>query len=167
MKKSLLIIITTVSWMFIQSQQEYSDVFGQGEMDREIQQINLLSHVSFQDSIYEGYNYEQYQALYKKANHKRIVSFAVFAVGAGLGTYGVVIMRKSIREGDETDNYAQFRRGLGITVVGTAFIVGGIVVASKSGKKMREYKREMRKLENDMTLSFAITNNGVGLVLCF
>ena len=87
--------------------------------------------------------------------------------GAGLGVWGVYRMRDSLREEDYSEDFKAFRGGLGILVAGTIVCTVGIIFAIKSGKDKSKSKEAMEELKRDMALSFAISNDGLGLVLRF
>lgn len=151
----------------VSSQQDFTETFNSVEIDNKTHYLNLFAQNTDPDSLYDAQNFDYYQKVYKSAKIRRNVGLVFIPVGGGFLVWGIAKIMKSIDEGDSSENYRQFRQGLGLSFGGAVLFTGGIVFSVSGGKKRRHAKRAMEKLESNMTLSVGVANNGIGLVLKF
>jgi hypothetical protein len=115
--------------------------------------------------LYQGKDYNYYQETYKKAKNKLVGGVILSLVGGGLFVGGVVTVLNKINTYDSDESYNGV--GIGMILFGCAGLGVGIPVAITGGVTRNKSKNAMLEIENQASLSFQVTNQGVSLVYKF
>ena len=110
------------------------------------------------DSLYLGHNYNYYKEQFKKKTTMRNAGIVFTSLGVGLFISDIILANLN------TINFATSEKIL-YASMGTVAV--GIPLWITGGVKRKKNRKAMLHLENKASLSFGITNSGIGLVLNF
>jgi len=111
---------------------------------------------SYEERTYEVYN-QQYQAALKQRN----VGIGITVLGVGAGITAALILRSNTSNNGVPGIVSALYFGGGVLTN------AGIIVWVSGGIKASNNKNAMKMVNGNTSLSFGLTNNGVGLLMSF
>lgn len=145
MKKIFLITSILLAGMLIQAQQRISDV----------QCMNLQTYGIGSDSLYNGHNYDYYNAIFKKATKMRNAGISL--TSAGVILYGGALLAS----GTNLNTMAV------LFFSSIATLCTGIPLWIVGGTKRKNNRKAMEQINRTINISFRPTHTGIRLVLNF
>ncbi len=145
MMKIFLIISILLAGMLLQAQQKISN----------LQYLNLQTYGGESDSLYNGHNYDYYNAKFKKATRLRNAGICLTSASAGLYIGAIVASGTNLN----TTSVLFFSS--------VATLSAGVPLWIVGGTKRKKSRKGMEQIKRDNGISFRTTYNGVGLVLNF
>jgi hypothetical protein len=177
MKKIILIVVCVAiginSWA-----QDNSIVLSETKsLQNDFQSITSVGYSTLvsqdviqEEDLYNGHNYDYYNAKYIRAASAKKTGIILTLTGAGAGIVGLVTSALLAQDAYGGENEALFVGGVfmfvaGVTVlnVGIPFWVAGGIKKSNNRKAMEKGWPKRKPDEN--VLSFGTTKNGVGFIL--
>ena len=147
MKKAIILFAIIFCGILMQTQAQKENI------DKHFN--GLQTFANYPDSLYNGHNYNYYYEEYKDAKAMKIFGMVVTTVGVGAFITGAVYM---------DINWD----------VGSPLVAAGLVVANLGGAiwiyqsvRQKNNLNAMEQIKGRTSLSFGVTENGVGLVLRF
>ncbi len=121
----------------------------------DVQFMNLQTYVVEFDSLYNGHNYDYYNAIFKKATNLR-------NAGISLTSAGVCFYVGSfIASGVNLNTTAV------LFLLSVATISLGVPLWIAGGVNRKNNRKVMEQIKKNTSISFRVASNGVGLVFSF